>query len=85
MLTLFWRFLQNQWADFIDTLWKGHILSRLYAFFFNSVLRPFEDYFTNIEVSQSVGAAKMGVPRRKTTWHTGKQKVACPTCDPCGA
>ena len=33
--------------------------------FFNSVLRPFQEYFTNIEVSQSVGAAKMGVPQEK--------------------
>ena len=34
-------------------------------FFFYSVLHPFQDYFTSIEMSQSVGGANMGVPRGK--------------------
>ena len=34
-------------------------------FFFNSVLRPFQDYFSSYEASQSVGGAKTGEPREK--------------------
>ena len=34
-------------------------------FFFDSVLRPFEDYFSSYETGQSVGGAKMGEPREK--------------------
>ena len=32
-------------------------------FFFNSVLRPFQDYFSSYEMGQSVGGAKTGEPR----------------------
>ena len=35
-------------------------------FFFNSVLRPFQDYFSSYETGQSVGGAKTGEPREKT-------------------
>ena len=31
-------------------------------FFFNSVLRPFQDYFSSYETGQSVGGAKTGEP-----------------------
>ena len=34
-------------------------------FFFNSVLRPFQDYFSSYETGQSVGGAKAGEPREK--------------------
>ena len=34
-------------------------------FFFNSVLCPFQDYFSSYEMGQSVGGAKMGEPREK--------------------
>ena len=34
-------------------------------FFFNSVLRPFEDYFCSYETGQSVGGVKTGEPREK--------------------
>ena len=34
-------------------------------FFLNSVLRPFQDYFSSYETGQSVGGAKMGEPREK--------------------
>ena len=34
-------------------------------FFFNSVLRPFQDYFSSYETGQSVGGAKTGEPREK--------------------
>ena len=34
-------------------------------FFLNSVLRPFQDYFSSYETSQSVGGAKTGKPRKK--------------------
>ena len=34
-------------------------------FFFNSVLRPFQDYFSSYETGQSVGWIKTGEPREK--------------------
>ena len=34
---------------------------------FNSVLRPFQDYFSLNETGQSVGGAKTGEPREKNT------------------
>ena len=37
----------------------------LYIFFLNSVLRPFQDYFSSYETGQSVGGAKTGEPREK--------------------
>ena len=36
-----------------------------YLFFFNSVLHPFQDYFSSYETGQSVVGAKMGEPRQK--------------------
>ena len=36
-------------------------------FFLNSVLRPFQDYFSSYETDQSVGGAKTEEPPRKTT------------------
>ena len=36
-----------------------------YFFFFNSALRPFQDYFSSYETGQSVGGAKMGESREK--------------------
>ena len=44
-----------------------HPLSSLFffSFFFNSVLRPFQDYFSSYETGQSVGGAKTGEPREK--------------------
>ena len=38
-----------------------------FFFFFNSVLHPFQDYFSLYEKGQSVGGAKTGEPLRKTT------------------
>ena len=35
------------------------------TFFFNSVLRPFQDYFSSYETGQSEGGAKTGEPREK--------------------
>ena len=35
------------------------------VFFFNSVLRPFQDYFSSYETGLSVGGAKTGEPREK--------------------
>ena len=34
-------------------------------FFFNSVLRPFQDFFSSYETGQSVGGPKTGEPREK--------------------
>ena len=45
-----------------------HSPSRLFIskiFFFYSVLRPFQDYFSSYETGQSVGGAKTGEPREK--------------------
>ena len=36
-----------------------------FFFFFNSVLCPFQDYFSSYEMGQSVGGAKTGEPREK--------------------
>ena len=46
---------------------------------FNSVLRPFQDYFSSYETGLSVGGRKREFPE-KNTWHTRKQKLACLTC-----
>ena len=53
-------------------------------FLFNSVLRPFQDYFSSYETGQSVGGRKRENPR-KTTWLTRKQNLACLTCGQGGA
>ena len=37
-----------------------------FLFFFNSVKRPFQEYFTHIETSQSVGGAKREYPGKTT-------------------
>ena len=37
----------------------------IYIFFFNSVLRPFQDNFSSYETGQLVGEAKTGEPREK--------------------
>ena len=36
-----------------------------FFFFLNSVLRPFQDYFSLYETGQSVGGTKTGEPREK--------------------
>ena len=36
-----------------------------FFFFLNSVLRPFQDYFSSYETGQSVAGAKTGQPREK--------------------
>ena len=51
--------------------------------FFNSVLRPFQDYFSSYETGQSVGGRNGRTPR-KNTWHTRKQNLACKICKACG-
>ena len=52
--------------------------------FFDSVLHPFQDYFTSYEMGQSVGGVKTGEHREKNmpTWHTRKQYLASLTCAP---
>ena len=37
----------------------------LFFFFYDSVLRPFQDYFSSYETGQSVGGAKTEEPREK--------------------
>ena len=41
---------------------QGHSMMN---YFFHSVLRPFQDYFSSCETGQSVGGAKTGEPREK--------------------
>ena len=38
---------------------------KVFFFFFNSVLCPFQDYFSSYETGQSVGGAKTGEPPEK--------------------
>ena len=40
-------------------------LAKKKLFFFYSVLRPFQDYFSSYETGQSVGGAKTGEPQEK--------------------
>ena len=45
-----------------------YLINQVYEwvyFFFNSVLRPFQDYFNSYQTGQSVGGAKTGEPREK--------------------
>ena len=51
------------------TVNKGTVYEKLffYFFFFNSVLRPFQDYFSSYETGQSVGGGENGRTPRKTT------------------
>ena len=44
---------------------RGEDVSFFLFFFFFSVLRPFQDYFSSYETGQSVGGAKTGEPREK--------------------
>ena len=39
--------------------------ANFYIHVYNSVLRPFQDYFSSHETDQSVGRAKTGEPREK--------------------
>ena len=41
------------------------VMDHRFFFFFNSVLRPFQDYFSSYETGQSVGGEKTGEPREK--------------------
>ena len=40
-----------------------------FFFFFNSVLRPFQDYFSSYETGQSVGGRKRENPEKKHLAH----------------
>ena len=66
-------------ARFVSDLFGNHIVGFLMTllifinvsllllfFFFNSVLRPFQNYFSSYETDQSVGGTKTGEPREKT-------------------
>ena len=46
-----------------------------FFFFLNSVLRPFQDFFSSYETGQSVGGRKQN--QEKTTRHTRKENLAC--------
>ena len=64
---------------------KNLCILHIFFFFFDSVKRSFQNYFSSYETGQSVGGAKMGEPPQKNNWHTRKQNLACLTCAPCGA
>ena len=70
----FWRDYTStfvQLGGYSKSIWspkfdlKGPIFFFFFFFFFNSVLLPFQDYFSSYETGQSVGGAKMGGPREK--------------------
>ena len=42
---------------------------RMDKYFFNSVLRPFQDYFSSYETGQSVGGRKREIPEEKHLTH----------------
>ena len=42
-----------------------HCIVMVIFIFFDSVLRPFQDFFSSYETGQSVGGEKMGEPREK--------------------
>ena len=61
--TLFHQFTTMQLAV-LDTFSFLRDLKEFF-FFLNSVLRPFQDYFSSYETGQSVGGAKTGESREK--------------------
>ena len=44
-------------------------MSQSFFFFFHSVLRPFQDYFSSYETGQSVGGRKRDNPEKKHVAH----------------
>ena len=68
-----------------STFWIYPPPTHTHTRFFESVLRPFQYYFSSYENGQSEGGAKTGEPLEKTTWHTRKQNLACLTCGQSGA
>ena len=54
----------------------------IYIFFLIQFYVPFKIFFSSYETGQSVGGAKPEYPG-KTTLHTRKQNLACPTCEFC--
>ena len=45
------------------------VYNRFFIFFLNSVLRPFQDYFSSYEMGQSVGGAKTENPEKNHLTH----------------
>ena len=56
---------ENVASDFPPVKIEKIIAKLIFSFFLNSVLRPFQDYFSSYETGQSVGGAKTGEPREK--------------------
>ena len=48
---------------------KSIVTCKLLLFFFNSVLRPFQDYFSSYETGQSVGGQKLENPEKNHWTH----------------
>ena len=60
------KYYENLASDFPPVKIEKIIAKLIYSiFFFNSVLRSFQDYFSSYETGQSVGGAKTGEPREK--------------------
>ena len=58
------------YLDFGKLMNFSHVLSRVFFFFFfNSVLRPFQDYFSSYETGQSVGGRKREDPEKNHLTH----------------
>ena len=49
----------------IEHLHDGVLCLIVVLFFLNSVLHPFQDYFSSYETGQSIGGVKTGEPREK--------------------
>ena len=56
-------------------LYKFTTMAGMVYIFFNSVLRPFQVYFSSYETSQYQYVGENGRTPRKNTWHTRKQNL----------
>ena len=53
-----------------------------FEIFFNSVLRPFQDYFSSYETDQSVGGSKRENPEKNHLAHPQAEHVAIAGLEP---
>ena len=76
---LLWNAI-DEWDNLLGD-WT-QVLSYLFIYFFlNSVLCPFQDYFSSYETGQSVGGAKTGEPREKPPGTPASRTWLKPTPD----
>ena len=65
-----WMFPHSlvEYRGFFGELGFG-VYGKCFVCFFNSVLRPFQDYFSSYETSQSVGGRKRENPKKNPLAH----------------